>query len=120
MQNNNQNNQNRNQNNQNNNQNQQNNNQNRLNNNQNNQNSQNDQNSQNGFWGYVSKDAMEGRFIALEVEKMTRVDIMLYDDNDGLLQHYGMKVEPVEGGWNVTLDKNYITSLGAAVLRKFS
>lgn len=79
-----------------------------------------DQNSQNGIWGYVSKDAMEGRFVALEVEKMTRVDIMLYDDNGGLLQHYGMKVEPVEGGWNVTLDKNYITSLGAAVLRKFS
>lgn len=79
-----------------------------------------DQNYQNGFWGYISKGDARGRFIALAVERTTYINIVLYDDDGKVLQEYGMEVEPAEGGWYVTLDKAYITSLGAAVFRKFS
>lgn len=62
-----------------------------------------------GFVGYKYKEGEIGRFVWLNVKKVTRLDIVFYDDNGKELQHYGMSIEPVEGGWLVTLDKTYLS-----------
>lgn len=77
------------------------------------------QSIQSGVLGYIFNGGEVGRFIVLPVENTMRISIVLYEDGK-VLQEYGMEVEPVEGGWNLTLDETYITSLGTAVFRKFS
>lgn len=62
-----------------------------------------------------SKGEEKGRMIYVLVEKATRVDVVLYDDNGEKLQHYGMAITPEKGGWSVTLDNAYVTSRGSQV-----
>lgn len=66
-------------------------------------------NSTDGFVGYMFKDGEIGRFIRLDVNKNTRLDIVFCDENGKELQHYGVRIEPAEGGWNVTLDEAYVS-----------
>ena len=66
-------------------------------------------NSKEGFVGYKFKNGEVGRFVRLDVNKNTRLDIVFCDENGKELQHYGMRIEPVEGGWNVTLDEAYVS-----------
>ena len=68
-----------------------------------------------GFVAYITNDEAEGRLVYVLADDVTRVDIVLSDDDGRKLQHYGMVITPKEGGWEVRLDKIYVTSLGGRV-----
>lgn len=60
------------------------------------------------MWFYITNpDGTKGRSFTVVVEKETRVDIILHDDETvSILQEISMLIAPTEGGWIVTMNES--------------
>lgn len=60
------------------------------------------------MWLYITNpDGTKGRLFTVVVEKETRVDIILHDNETvSILQQISMLIAPTEGGWIVTMNES--------------
>ena len=73
------------------------------------------------FLGYTSshEEGRTGFSLLGNVEKPTKIDLILYDDFSNVLQSYTVRVTPIDDGYKIVLEEAYVTADGKNVFSRF-